>query len=92
MAITMTFERLGQVAIARGATVQVGWELFEGEFPPLPNYTLVFGGDSERHIVRVSAVDHEGPHSRSFFFTLTNISAGPAPIVVPQGYIFFKVS
>lgn len=92
MAIQMTFENLGQVSIAAGATVQIGWELFGGEFPPLINHTSVFGFDGARHIVRVSAVDHEGPHNRSFHYSVTNISAGPAPVVIPQSYIFFKVS
>jgi hypothetical protein len=92
MAINMSFESLGQVSIAAGATVRIGWELFEGEFPPLVNHTSVFGFDSARHIVRVSAMDHEGPHNRSFRYSVTNISTGPAPVVIPQSFIFFKVS
>jgi hypothetical protein len=92
MAITSTFEALGQVSIARGASVTIGWQLFEGEFPPLIDHTTVFGFDNGRHIVRVSGIDHEGPHEKSFRYTATNVSTGPAPVVVPQHYIFFKVS
>lgn len=90
MAIQMFLENLGQVSIARGATVHVGFELFPGEFPPLINHTSVFGFDSARHIVRVGLMDHEGPNNRSFRYSLTNISAGPAAVVAPLSYIFFK--
>jgi hypothetical protein len=92
MAIEMTFEKLGQVSIAAGATVQIGWQLFDGEFPPLIDHTSVFGFDSARHIVRVSTIDHEGPNNRAFHYSVTNISSGPAIVVIPQHYIFFKAS
>jgi hypothetical protein len=92
MAISMSHESLGQLSLARGETVHISWELFDGEFPPLVNHTTVFGFDDARHIVRVSTMDHEGPHNRSFHYNVTNISAGPAPVVFPQSFIFFKVS
>jgi hypothetical protein len=92
MAIEMFHENLGQLSLARGETVRIGWELFPGEFPPLINHTSVFGLDDARHIVRVSTVDHEGPHNTSFHYSVTNISAGPAAVTFPQSYIFFKVS
>ena len=92
MAIQMSFENLGQVSLAAGASTRITWELFEGEFPPLINHTSVFGFDDARHVVRVSTVDHEGPHNRSFHYSATNISTGPAPVVIPMSYIFFKVS
>jgi len=97
MAIEMHFEALGQLSIAKGQTVQVGWELFPGELVPLIDHTSIFGFDSERHFVRVSLVDHEGgkptgsPLS-SFHYSVTNISAGPAAVVTSQHYIFFKVT
>ena len=92
MAIAMYFESLGIVSLAKDATVHIGWELFDGEFPPLINHTSVFGFDDARHVVRVSSLDHEGPGTRAFHYYVTNISAGPAPVAFPQSYIFFKVT
>jgi hypothetical protein len=95
MPITMQFETMGQLTLARGQTVHVGWELFADEFPPLINHTSMFGFDSGRHIVRVSVVDHEGPDSSgkaSFHYSLTNVSTGPAQVVTSQRYIFFKAT
>jgi hypothetical protein len=92
MAIDVYFENLGQLSIAAGATVAVGWELFPGEFPPLINHTSVYGFDSARHIVRVGTIDHEGPNNRSFHYSVTNISSGRAPVVIPLSYIFHKKS
>ncbi len=94
MPISMSFESLGQLALAKGETVHIGWELFANEFPPLINHTSMFGFDSGRHIVRVSLVDHEGPgpgtNNSSFHYSLTNVSTGPAPVVTSQRSIFFK--
>lgn len=70
--------------------MRIDWQLFNREFPPLINHTSVFGFDSARHIVRVDVVDHEGPNDRSFRYSVTNISSGTAPVVIPQTYIFFK--
>jgi hypothetical protein len=97
MAIEMHFENLGQLAIAKGQTVNVNWELFPGELAPLIDHTSIFGFDSARHIVRVSLVAHEGgvpggTNNRSFHYSVTNISAGPAAVVTSQHYIFFKVT
>jgi hypothetical protein len=92
MAVQMSFQNLGQLSIARGQTVHVGWQLFPGELAPLIDHTSMFGFDSERHIVRVSVVDHEGAHPPAFHYFVTNLSAGPAPVVTSQRYIFFKVS
>lgn len=97
MAIEMFFESLGQLSIAKGQTVHVGWRLNPGELAPLIDHTSIFGFDSARHFVRVSPVDHEGgepggnPKS-AFHYSVTNISTGPAAVVTSQRYIFFKVS
>jgi hypothetical protein len=97
MAIEMHFENLGQLAIAKGQTVNVNWELFPGELAPLIDHTSIFGFDSARHIVRVSLVAHEGgvpggTNNSSFHYSVTNISAGPAQVNTSQRYIFFKVT
>jgi hypothetical protein len=97
MAIEMHFESLGQLSLAKGQTVNIGWELFPGELAPLIDHTSIFGFDSAQHIVRVSLVSHSGgipggsPNS-SFHYSVTNISAGPASVVTSQRYIFFKVT
>jgi hypothetical protein len=90
MAITMSLEKLGQVSIAAGASIRIGWELFPGELPPIVDHTLVFGFDRFEHVVRVGPIDHVGPNSRAFRYTATNVSGGPAVVVVPQHYLFFK--
>jgi hypothetical protein len=90
MAITIWKERLGQVSIAAGASVLIRWELFENESPPVVDHTIVFGFDSFEHVVRVGPIDHVGPNNRAFRYTATNVSAGPAAVVVPMHYIFFK--
>lgn len=90
MAITMSLEKLGQVSIAAGASIRIGWELFQGELPPIVDHTTVFGFDSFEHVVRVGPIDHVGPGARAFRYTATNVSGGPAAIVVPQHYLFFK--
>ena len=95
MAITMSFENLGQLVIGAGQTVGVTWELFADELPPLIGLNTVFGFDSGRHIVRVSAVDHEGPGggmAGQFHYFATNVSTGPAQVVAPQHYVFFKAN
>lgn len=96
MPITMSFERMGQLALAKGQSVRVGWQLFADELPPVIDHTKSFGFDSGRHIMRVSALDHEGaahdmPHG-AFYYTLTNVSTGPARVITPQHYIFFKAT
>jgi hypothetical protein len=90
MAITMWKERLGQVSIAPGASVRIGVQLFPNESPAIVDLTTVFGFDSFEHIVRVGPIDQVGPHNRGFRYTATNVSAGPAPVVAPMHYIFFK--
>jgi hypothetical protein len=90
MAINLWKERLGQVSIAPGASVGIGWQLFDNESPPIVDHTIVFGFDSFEHVVRVGLIDHVGPNSRAFRYRATNVSAGPAPVVVPMHYIFFK--
>ena len=95
MAVTMSFEKLGQLVIAKGATVPVSWELFPDEFPPLINHTVIFGFDNADHVVRVSTVDHfgrVGNFSAMFRYFVTNISAGPAQVVTSMHYIFFKAN
>jgi len=94
MAIEMKFEALGQIALARGQTVNIGWELFEGEFPPLVNHSNIVGFDDGRHKVQLGPMEHEsksvnGIHS--FRYNVTNTSTGPAVIHLPQSYIFFTV-
>lgn len=90
MAISMTHESLGQLSISAGQTVQIGWRLSPGKFPPVVNHCVGFGFDDARHMIRVSSMDHEMDNTPSFFYTATNISAGPAPVVTAQNYIFFK--
>lgn len=92
MAITMSVENLGQLSMARGEKVYVGWTTGEREFPPVIKHTSMFGFDDGRHIVRLTDFDQEGPTSRGFGYYLTNISTGPAVVVVPLTYLFFTES
>jgi hypothetical protein len=96
MPITMSFEKLGQLALAKDQTLVVAWQLFADEFPPMINHTSMFGFDSGRHIVLVSLVEHEGPgpgiNNSQFRYSVTNISTGPAMVVTSMRYIFFKAN
>jgi hypothetical protein len=92
VAVTMSVQNLGRVSLARGEKVYVGWLLSEKEFQPILRHTSIFGFDDGRHDVRITDFDQEGPSQRGFGYFLTNISTGPAPVVVPLSYLFFTES
>ena len=94
MPIDMHFEYLGVLGINPGETVDVGWCLFDGEFPdPLIDHTIIFGGGPDRHFVEVRRTFDEGQtpgNCRAFFHSVRNLSSGF--IYTGQNYIFFRVT
>jgi hypothetical protein len=96
MPVTMKLENLGQLTLAAGQTVRVGWDLFPNEFPPLIDHTVTFGFDNGVHAMRVGVIDHKGPgpgnSKPAFFYSLTNISTGSANVNTAQRYIFFTAT
>jgi hypothetical protein len=91
MAIEMNVENLGQLSVSRSATVPIpiGWQLFEGEFPPLINHTnnFTFGGTGGLRL-RLSTVDHD---HLSFRYSVSVVGGGTGVVVFPQSYVFPKV-
>jgi hypothetical protein len=89
MAVQMNFESLGQLSLNRDATVQIGWQLFEGEFPPLINHTnnFTFGGTGGLRL-RLSTVDHD---HLIFRYSVSVVGGGTGVVVFPQSYVFPKV-
>jgi hypothetical protein len=89
MAVEIDFESLDQLSMSKGQTVDVGWELFPAALVSVIDYFVYLGFDSARHIVRVSTVDHEGDDPggsslSSFYYSVTNVSAGPALVVTSR--------
>jgi hypothetical protein len=93
MAVSFSFEFLGTLSINGGQTVNVGWELFPGEFPPLIDHSIILRGGPGRNFVEVRDILHEGvtPGAfRAFNYNARNLS--PNFIFTGMNYIFPKVS
>jgi hypothetical protein len=82
----------GQLSLARGQSVYVGWLTLPNEFQPLIRHWNMFGFDSGRHDVVFGSFDQEGPDFRGFGYLLTNASTGPGTVVVPLTYLYFAES
>jgi hypothetical protein len=92
MAVSMNFEYDGVTGLSPGETVEVGWCLFDGEFPPLIDGTQVLRGGPDRHFVEIRRTLDEGAtgNCRAFFYTVRNLSSGF--VYVGNNYIFPEVS
>jgi hypothetical protein len=92
--IDMHFEFQGVLGINSGQTVDVGWCLFDGEFPdPLIDHTQILRGGPDRHFVEVRRTLEEGQtpgFCRAFFYSIRNLSSDF--IFTGQNYIFFRVT
>ena len=51
--IHSTFEYDGVLGLNAGETATVGWEMFDGDFPPLVDHSVILRGSESRHFVQV---------------------------------------
>ncbi len=78
MAVTFNHEYLGVSSIGPGETVEIGWELFPGEFPPLIDHSYMVGFATGRHFLEVRTTVVEGRSSgfvRAFYYTIRNLDS-----------------
>ncbi len=82
MPVTFAYEYMGITTVRPGETVEMGWELFPGEFPPLIDHSFfsVGGPGGYRTFLDVHPTVVEGPEPgpRAFFYSVQNPNPGYA--------------
>jgi len=90
--ITMTVEFDGLLGLNAGETATVGWLMFDGDWPPLIDHSIIIRGSSGRHFVQVRGFDQEGftpGHGRASYYTVRNLDT--EFIQTFMDYIWFNV-
>jgi hypothetical protein len=92
VAIRSTYENDGVLGLNAGELATVGWEMFDGDFPPLIDHSIILRGSAGRHFVRVTVFDQEGAtpgFGRAVYYTVQNLDS--EFIFTGLNYIWFNV-
>lgn len=90
--IRSTYEYDGVLGLNAGQTANVGWLMFDGDFPPLIDHSIILRGSASRHFVQVRGFDQEGAtpgFGRAVYYTVQNLDS--EFIYTGLNYIWFNV-